>query len=162
MSSTLVLADARNMSYIITRKIRLRDRLAARWRPLTLDRALAEGASPDSDAALALRAQALIGQPARRDLANQIRRIVLDAHRRSRARPAVIISHRLVLDVELDLSRLALRLLAEDPVEVRGMASVRALICDGSGPLYASGPAGADQLRAAIEGATEALELAHR
>ena len=104
-----------------------------------------------------------IGQPARRDLANQIRRIILDAHRPSRARwPAVIISHRLVLDVELDLSRLALRLLAEDPVDVRGVASVRALICDGSGPLYASGRTGANELRAAIEGASEALELDYR
>ena len=163
MSSTLVLADDRNASYITTRKIRLRDRLAARRRSLTLDRALAQGTSPDSDAALALRAQALIGQPARREVANQIRRIILDAHRPSRARwPAVIISHRLVLDVELDLSRLALRLLAEDPVDVRGVASVRALICDGSGPLYASGRTGANELHAAIDAATEALELDYR
>jgi hypothetical protein len=103
MSSTLVLADDHDTSYMTTRKIRLRDRLAGRWRSLTLDRALAQGTSPDSDAALALRAQALIGQPVRRDLANQIRRIILDAHRPSRARwRAVIISHRVVLDVELD------------------------------------------------------------
>jgi hypothetical protein len=157
--STLVLADAHNTSYITTRRIRLRDRLAARRRSLALDRALAEGASPDSDAALALRAQALIGQRARRDLANQIRRIILDARRPARARwAAVIISHRLILDVELDLARLALRLLAEDPVDVRGVASVRALICDGSGPLYASGRAGANVLHAAIDAATEALE----
>ncbi len=163
MSSTLVLADDHNTSYITTRKIRLRDRLAARRRSLTLDRALAEGTSPDSDAALALRAETLIGQPARRDLANQIRRIILDAHRPSRARwPAVIISHRLVLDVELDLSRLAVRLLAEEPVDVRGVASARALICDGCGPLYASGRTGADKLRAAILEATEALELDFR
>lgn len=64
MSSTLMLVDDHNPSYITTRKIRLRDRLAAHRRSLTLDRALAGGASPDSDAALALRAQALIGQPA--------------------------------------------------------------------------------------------------
>jgi hypothetical protein len=155
--STLVLADAHSTSYITTRRIRLRDRLAARRRSLALDRALAEGASPDSDAALALRAQALIGQRARRDPANQIRRIILDARRPARARwAAVIISHRLVLDVEL--SRLALRLLAEGPVDVRGVASVRALICGGSGRLYASGRAGANELHAAIDEATEALE----
>jgi hypothetical protein len=47
MSSTLVLADDRNTSYITTRKIRFRDRLAARRRWLTLDRALAQGTSPD-------------------------------------------------------------------------------------------------------------------
>ena len=76
MPSTLVLADDHNTSYITTRKIRLRDRLAAHRRSLTLDRALAVGASPDSDAALALRAQALIGQPARREMANKIRRII--------------------------------------------------------------------------------------
>jgi hypothetical protein len=110
-----------------------------------------------------LRAETLIGQPARRDLANQIRRIILDAHRPSRARwPAVIISHRLVLDVESDLSRLALRLLAEEPVDVRGVASARALICDGCGPLYAGGRTGANKLRAAILEATEALELDFR
>jgi hypothetical protein len=37
--------------------------LAVCRRSATLDRALADGTSPDSDAALALRAQALIGQP---------------------------------------------------------------------------------------------------
>jgi hypothetical protein len=159
MSSTLVLAD-HNTSCITARRIRLRDRLTAHLRSLTLDRALAEGISPDSHAALALRAETLIGQPARRDLANQIRRIILDAHRPSRARwPALIISHRLILDVEEDLSRLALRLLAEEPVDVRGVASARALICDGCGPLYASGRTGANKLRAAILEASEALEL---
>jgi hypothetical protein len=101
----------------------------------------------------------LIGQRARRDLANQIQRIILDARRTARAPcAAVIISHRLIRDVELDVSRLALRLLAEDPVDVRGVASARALICDVSGPLYASGRAGANELRAAIDAATEALE----
>ena len=163
MSSTLVLADDHNTSCITTRRIRLRDRLAARLRSLTLDRALAEGTSPDSDAALALRAETLIGQPARRDLANQIRRIILDAHRPSRARwSAVIISHRRVLDVEFDLSQLALRLLAEEPVDVRGVASARTLLCDGCGPLYAGGRTGADTLRTAILEATEALEFDFR
>jgi hypothetical protein len=101
----------------------------------------------------------LIGQRALRELANQIRRIILDARRPARARgAAVIISQRLVSDVEFDLSRLALRLLAEDPVDVRGVAGVRALICDGSGPLYASGRAGTNELHAAIDDATEALE----
>ena len=102
MPSTLVLADAHNTSYITTRRIRLRDRLAVRRHSLGLDRALAEGASPDSDAALALRAHALIGQRARRDLANQIRRIILDTRRpRSSRWAAMLISHRLVLNVEL-------------------------------------------------------------
>lgn len=118
MSGTLVLADDRNTSYIVTRKIRLRDRLAARRRSVALDRALAEGTNPDSDAALALRAQALVGQPARRAVANQIRRIILDAHRPPSAWPRVIISHRLVQAVEVDLSQLAERLLADEPVDV--------------------------------------------
>ena len=162
MSSTLMLVDDHNTSYIITRRIRLRDRLAAHRRSLTLDRALAAGASPDSEAALALRAQALIGQPARRELANQIRRIIAAAHRPSGARwPVVIISRRLIQAVELDLSQLALQLLAEEPVDVRGVASVRALICDGCGPLYA-GWTGVNELRAAIHEATAALELDHR
>jgi hypothetical protein len=159
MSSTLVLVDDRNTSYITTRKIRFRDRLAARRRSLTLDRALAAGTSPDSEAALALRAQALIGKRARRAVANQIRRIILDARRPSISRwPEVIISHRLVLDVESDLSQLAVRLLAEEPVDVRGVAGARILICDGCGPLYAGGRTGANELRAAIDEATEALE----
>jgi hypothetical protein len=162
MSSTLMLVDDHNTSYITTRKIRLRDRLAAHRRSLALDRALAAGASPDSDAALELRAQVLIGQPARRELANQIRRIIADPHRPSSARwPVVIISHRLIRAVELDLSQLAVRLLAEEPVDVRGVASVRALICDGCGPLY-SGWTGVNVLRAAIHEATATLELDYR
>jgi hypothetical protein len=63
MSSTLMLVDDHNTSYITTRKIHPRDRLAAHRRSLTLDRALAAGASPDSDAALALRAQGSSDSP---------------------------------------------------------------------------------------------------
>jgi len=162
MSSTMMLVDDHNTNCITTRKIRLRDRLAAHRRSLTLDRALAGGASPDSDAALALRAQALIGQPARRELANQIRRIIAYAQRPTSAwSPVVIISHRLIQAVELDLSQLTIRLLAEEPVDVRGLASVRTLLCDGCGPLYA-GWTGVNELRAAIHEATAALELGSR
>ena len=72
MSSMVLVNDHQDTSYVTTRKIRLRDRVAARTRSFALDQALAQGISPDSGAALALRAQTLIGTPTRRQLANQI------------------------------------------------------------------------------------------
>ena len=75
---------------------------------------------------------------------------------------AVIISHRLVLDVESDLSRLALRLLAEEPVDVRGVASVKDAGCDGCLAPVRGLAVRARTLRAAIHEATEALELDYR
>jgi hypothetical protein len=159
MSSTLVLNDHRDPSYITTRKIHLRDRLAARMRLHALDQALAQGTNPDSGVALALRAQTLIGRPARRQLADQAREIVLTAHRPSSGwRPAAPISRRLILRVEPELSQLARRLLAEEPVDVRGVAGVEALLRNGCGPLYAPDESGANELRAAINDAIDSLE----
>src|SRR4051795_5207924 len=55
--------------------VRARDRLVARWASLRLDRALAEGVSPEASGALALRAQSLAGG-ARRELGGSLRRIL--------------------------------------------------------------------------------------
>jgi hypothetical protein len=124
---------------------RLRERvqapLQARLRAAALDRELARGVPSDSTAALAVRARILARPPTRRELGQQLRRIVREAHdpRPPGNRIAPVASR--VLEAEDDLRLLASRLDSPLPVAVRGVASVRALLSDGSGPLYHRGSA---------------------
>jgi len=155
MSVVLLVREA---GYVTPHRIRVRDRVAARVRAARLDAALARGVAPESSAALALRAQALIG-PVARKLGGLLSEIVANSHssRRKRIGP-VPISASLVREAELELSALAERLLGGGPVGARGVAALRALVCDGGGPLYGR-CADATELRAALGAALEALEV---
>jgi hypothetical protein len=133
-------------------RVRLRDRLSALWRSLELDRALAEGAPPESSAALAVRARDLCGSVARRRLARQILRIAREPGDSRGIRVSV------VSDAADDLERLAHRLLAPGPVAARGVARSRLLLTDGASALYWR--RAAVDLRVAVEEALEGLELA--
>jgi hypothetical protein len=125
------------------RRPSLGDRLAARLRGPSLDRALARGARPESDVALILRARRLLGQRARRRLAAALRRRV--AERRG---------------LQVSLASESLLALAErlerGAVDVHGIAQVRVLLTDGAGPLHFD--RGADTLVAAARQAELALE----
>jgi hypothetical protein len=55
-----------------------------------------------------------------------------------------------VRGAEPEFRRLALRLLDDRAVDVRGIAAVRVLLCDGCGPLF--------DLRNAVNDAIDALE----
>jgi hypothetical protein len=136
---------------------RARDRLAARWRRHRLDRTLAAEAVLPARAGLALRARALVEPAARAELARQLRRVVDDANR-GHGSPGFRIRPRRadVLAAAAELDALADRLQAADAVSPRGVAQVRLLLTDGTGPLYRRG--GSEELRAAVARALAGLQ----
>jgi hypothetical protein len=149
------------------------DRLMARVRASHLDSDLAGDASPDSTVALALRAQMLVSERTRRDVAEGARRLLATAMQapvgdRSPARaargpqlpaagrPRVPVCRDRVRESAEELGDLIRRLLADGPVAARGVALASALLCDGSGPLYHRG--NADDVRARVREAVTALD----
>jgi hypothetical protein len=138
------------------RRVRWRDRLLVRTRASALDHELAAGASPESNVPLAVHAGRLC-QPAQRlSLARSLTRIVAEADaptgRRLRApvcRPAI---HR----ARAELAAVVGRLSASGPVDVHGVARVRTLLADGTGPLYRSAPA--ERLRNELTAVLHALD----
>jgi len=154
----VLLADGGSGRRVVARPARVRERLAARWRAGSLERELARGAEPETAAALALRAQWLIGPAVRATLARRLLALVGDARRGdvwpgTRVRPP----RRAVEAAAHELDLLAARLLAPGPVSARGVAQVRRLLSDGCGPLYFGGSS--VDLRSALARAFEDLEL---
>jgi hypothetical protein len=135
--------------------LRARDRLVARWASLRLDRALAEGVSPEASGALSLRAQSLAGR-ARRELGVSVRRILRRPPASASIGSRIPASWSALDKAGDDMDLLARRLLATAPVDVRGVAQARVLLSEGSGPLFwRRSP---ESLRARIREAIEALE----
>jgi len=116
---------------------RLRDRLVARLRTVSLDTALANGTPSEADAALALRARRLTNVPRRRELALAIRHLVREADRggaRSYLRVSPLSDR--VSAASRELAMLAEKLAEPTPVCARGVAQALLLLTDGTGPLY--------------------------
>jgi hypothetical protein len=114
--------------------VHIRHRVAARLHAWDLDRALAEGASPDSSVSLALHAARLYRPSHRSGLAHTVRGLATIAARPRRLKAPV--SSRAVVEAAHELEAVAARLAAPGPVEVQGVAKVRSLLADGAGPLY--------------------------
>jgi hypothetical protein len=157
MGTLVLLADGESGRGVVARPARLRERLAARWRAGSLERELARGTAPETGAALALRAQWLIGPAARVMLARRLLALVGDARRRNvwpgaKVRPP----RQAIVAAAPDLDLIATRLLAPGPVSARGVAQVRLLLTDGCGPLYFDGSS--VDLRSALARALEGLE----
>jgi len=131
-------------------------RLGARLGGFRLDRALADGASPEASVELALRARLLVRPRHRRDLARGVSRVLAAARRPpTAARPPVPVCRDRVRACEDEFARLIGRLQGAGPVSVRGVAKADLLLADASGPLYhRSSP---DDLRARVRDAAEAL-----
>ncbi len=123
--------------------VRLRNRVAARVHTRELDRELAEGTSPESSVSLALHAARLYRPRHRAGLAHAVRRLAQLTE--CPARLKVPVSLRAVGQVADELEAVASRLDAPGPLDVRGVAKVRSLLADGTGPLYR--PAGSPALR---------------
>ena len=142
-------------------RVRATDRLAARWGARGLDRALAEGAPPDSSAQLALRAHVLIGKDMRDALATALEVLIEMAWdatpRRWEWGPAC---RRRLREATPDLRRLAQALTAAAPVEARGVARTHLLLTEDGGLVYGLGDASAETLREAIEAAIDSLRPA--
>ena len=147
------LADRRDSGS--ARGIRVRDRLIARWGSMKLDRALAAGTPPETSAALRLRAQALLAPRTRRTLGRALERVVAEPAPAPLLGARVPVRRSEVRGARDDLRLLAQRLAAPAPVDVRGVAKVRVLLSDGSGPLFwGRSP---DELSGRIRQAIEAL-----
>jgi hypothetical protein len=154
----LVLADKRNPGCVLVERSRAATRVRARVRAHALDRELAEGAPPDSSAGLELRAHDLIGSRARLDLALGIRRLLDEAGHPLRPLSfSVPICRRKVRRSSSTLEALADRLVADEPLDARGLAQLRLLLRDGGGPVYLM-PA-ADDLEPALERVMAALKV---
>lgn len=127
---------------VITRAETPLDRLMARARAATLDRALAGGVPPEASAALALRAQALVRPSTRDALAHCVERLVEEAHHGHRpctASARVPARRSAVIEATDLLQVLTAALRASAPVAARGVAQVNVLLTDGAGPLYCHG-----------------------
>ena len=160
MNSVLLLTPAvgPHADVVEPRRIRLRDRVVARLRAHSLDRALAAGVPPERSTALALRARRLVDPKTAALFARALQRVLRDAWM-PHAMPARMPTRRdAVREAAGDLDDLARRLVAPSPPAVRGIAQVGLLISDGTGPLYSS--LGGEDLLAAVRRARAALEVA--
>ncbi len=122
------------------RPVHVRDRILARLRTMSLDEQLAAGTSPESNVLLALHAARLSQPNQRRRLAGSLRAIALAAQQSRRTRaPIDREGVRLVLG---ELEAVATRLDTNEPIDVSGIARVRALLENGGSPLYRRSQAG--------------------
>ena len=102
-----------------------------------MDTKIADGAGRPLDPALARRATALTSPRVREDLARSVRRVIGDAREPANPlRPRAPVAREEVVAASHELRQLASRLLAPMPVTAHGVAKVRLLLSDGSGPLY--------------------------
>jgi hypothetical protein len=133
----------------------LPERLSFRLQARSLDRALADGASPDSSEPLARRAQALVRADTRNEIAAALRQLAQGDGRGPLGSQVGAVPAR-TEDVRRDLERLAGRLLEPGPVAARGVALTQELLTDGAGPLFWT--ESADDLGARLRMVLEALE----
>jgi hypothetical protein len=142
---------------LAVRRVHLHDRVRARLRAVALDRQLADGAPPDKSVALALHAARVYQPSQRRLLARSLARIA-DASEAPPDRAAAPLCRAAILRARPELEAVADRLSTEGPVSVRGVACVRLLLSDGSGPFY--GSSRPEQLQRELRSALAALTLA--
>jgi hypothetical protein len=158
-----------DLGRLTLRRLRPWDRIMARFLAERLDRELARGARPETNAGLAARAVRLTSMRCRRELAESLQRIlaaVLPAGSRvgpTAAGPWARVARHPHVPIRRDrisrsaseLTELASRLVQPGPVPARGVAMVCQLLTDGGGPLYRR--ACRDDLAAIVEQATQAL-----
>jgi hypothetical protein len=115
----------------------LKLRWRVRWRRQALTKALAEGADPDASEELTQVARELVGMRMRQRLAAGVDRIL-----RAATEPAVPwsatvpLNRREVVHAYDELSELADRLRAAEPVPVHAVARVVLLLTEATSPLY--------------------------
>ncbi len=138
------------------RRVRWRDRLTVWARASALDARLAAGTSPDSSVPLALHAARLCAPAQRRLLARTLTRIVAASEAVGGRHLAAPVCKPSVRRVRPQLAGIAGRLSAGGPVDVQGVARLRLLVADGTGPLYQ--PPRAEDLRNELAAVVAALD----
>jgi hypothetical protein len=135
----------------------VRNALLARWHALELDRQLAAGAAPSSNAVLAMRARRITAARSRRRISGGLAGALSRAqHGHPGFTAAVRSDAREVLAARTVLTALAVRLRAPEPVAPQGAAMLLMLLTDGTSPLYRPGEPGA--LGSRLRAAAAALE----
>lgn len=115
-------------------------RLRARLFAGRLDRDVEDGVAPHPGGPLAIHMARLTSIPEREALARSLRQAVADLHRERPAFSSHVPVHPQRLATCRDVvDDITLRLHAPQPVRARGMARLRILLSDGTGPLYRSG-----------------------
>jgi hypothetical protein len=138
------------------RRVRCRDRLMVWARASALDRALAAGMSPESNVALAIHARRLCEPAQRRLLAHSLARIAGASDGPPGRRLKALVCSSAVHQAGAELAALTGRLDASGPVDVQGVARIRILLADGTGPLYQ--PVPPERLRHELTAALAALD----
>jgi hypothetical protein len=149
-------AASASCGFVVADRLRVRDRVTARWRSRRLDLALAAGASSEAAAVLALRARRITALSRRRSIANALRRVVHEArHGTPPSYVRIMPCRGRVVAASDELSRLAAALAQPGPVAARGVAQAWILLTDGTGPLYS--PSSQASLEARAVSAAENL-----
>jgi hypothetical protein len=118
----------------------IRARLTARLRAGRLDRMLAVGVPAPAGSALAVHAARLTAVAEREAVARALRLAVRDAHNASADLSLRVPLNRANIASAEDLiADVTLRLHSPRPVSARGMARLRQLMSDGTGPFYRYG-----------------------
>ena len=118
----------------------VRARMTARLRAARFDRALAVGVPAPAGSALAAHAARLTSVAERQTVARALRRAVRDAKDTRATQSGRVPMHRAnIASAEALIDEVRLRLHAPHPVSARGMARLRQLLSDGTGPLYRYG-----------------------
>ncbi|ORB53196.1 hypothetical protein BST42_12955 [Mycolicibacterium rhodesiae] len=130
-------------------------RLRARVFAGRLDRDVDDGIAPLPGSPLAIHMARLTSISEREALARSLRQALADLHRERPAYSSHIPVHPQRLATCRDVvDDITLRLHAPQPVRARGMARLRILLSDGTGPLYCSGRG---SLAAGLRGVLAAL-----
>lgn len=131
-------------------------RLLVRLRAAHLDRALADGAAPESRVDIAVHAERLVRPAARYRVAEALARLLADADNPpAHSGFQVPVDWAKVRAVRDDIGRLTDLLTGPGPVAANGMAQLRVLLSDGTGPLL--GPGSPEGLRRRLQEAAAAL-----
>lgn len=127
-------------------------RLRARLFTTGFDNALAAGADPIFDPALALRTERLTSPRTRRQLAAGLHDVIARSERPPRVSAAAPVARQSVLINRDLIAQVAARLESERPLNAGGIAAINLLLTDGTSPLWVrSDPAVLrDRLKAAL------------
>jgi hypothetical protein len=111
-------------------------RLIARLRADKFDHQLAVGVPVAAGSALAVHQARLTSTAEREAIARSLRKAVSDAHSGAVFSSRIPVHPRNIAAAEELIDRITLRLHSPRPVSARGMARLRRVLSDGSGPFY--------------------------
>jgi hypothetical protein len=158
-SAIHIVENPRDPKQLVVRRVRHCDRLIAHVFASSLDDQLAAGRSPESGRLLATRAQQLASVTMRRELARDFDHLLDVVNRAANVRgPRVLVSRELIAEVEPDLRHMLAMLTTPLAAPARGVAMVRTMLTDGTGPLF--NPRCSTSLRDAIQDAQSQLDPA--